>query len=85
MERVKSVEALDGFRLSILFSNGVRKVFDVTPYLSRGVFSRLRDPALFSQAYVAYDTVCWPGNLDIAPETLFDRGVELQQELAGGR
>jgi hypothetical protein len=28
---------------------------------------------MFKQAYVAYDTVCWPGNLDIAPETLYDR------------
>jgi len=30
---------------------------------------------LFRQAYVAYDTVCWPGNLDIAQETCTtDRG-----------
>ncbi|MBL0289966.1 MAG: DUF2442 domain-containing protein [Betaproteobacteria bacterium] len=39
----------------------------------KGVFQRLKDPILFRQAYVAFDTVCWPGNLDIAPETLYDR------------
>ncbi len=27
------------------------------------------------QAYVALDTVYWPGDLDIAPETLYDRSV----------
>jgi hypothetical protein len=81
MERVVSVDTLDGYKLNILFNNGERKVFDVSPYLSKGLFARLRDPELFKQAYVAYDTVCWPGNLDIAPETLFDRGHALQPEL----
>ncbi len=81
MERVISVDTLDGHKLNILFNNGVRKVFDVSPYLSKGLFSRLRDPELFKQAYVAYDTMCWPGNLDIAPATLFDRGQALQPEL----
>ena len=77
METVTSVEPLADHRLKVAFSTGEVKLFDVTPYLDRGIFSRLRDPVLFSQAYVAYDTVCWPGNLDIAPETLFDRGVAI--------
>ena len=36
------------------------------------MFVRLQDVALFKQAFVAMGTVCWPGNLDIAPETLYD-------------
>ena len=43
------------------------------PYLDKGVFRRLHDITLFKQAYIAFDTVCWPGNLDISPETLYDR------------
>lgn len=79
METVTTVETLPDYRFKVAFSTGDVKLFDVKPYLVRGVFSRLRDPALFNQAYVAYDTVCWPGNLDIAPETLFDRGVAMAQ------
>jgi hypothetical protein len=30
---------------------------------------------LFNQAFVALGTVCWPGDLDIAPATLYDRSV----------
>jgi len=79
MEAVTALETLPDYRLKVVFSTGDVKLFDVKPYLDRGVFSRLRDPTLFNQAYVAYDTVCWPGNLDIAPETLFDRGVAIAQ------
>jgi Protein of unknown function (DUF2442) len=75
MEKVTAVQALEDYRLKVVFNTGDIKLFDCKPYLDRGVFSKLKDPGLFRQAYVAYDTVCWPGNLDIAPETLFDRGV----------
>ncbi len=61
----------------ITFSTGETKLFDARPYLEKGVFARLKNPELFRQAYVAYDTVCWPGDLDIAPETLYDRSQPL--------
>jgi hypothetical protein len=75
MESVTKVEPLADHCLKVFFNTGDVKVFDVKPYLSKGLFSKLRDPALFRQAHVAYNTVCWPGNLDIAPETLFMRGT----------
>jgi hypothetical protein len=40
--------------------------------------TRLRDVSLFKQAFVALDTVCWPGDLNIAPEPLYDRSVPLE-------
>ncbi len=30
---------------------------------------------VFEQAYVLAGTVNWPGNIDIAPETLYERSV----------
>ena len=80
MESVTSVQARDDFHLELKFNTGETRLFDARPYLEKGVFQRLKDPALFRQAYVAFGTVCWPGNLDIAPETLYDRSrvVEAQ-------
>ena len=75
MEHVTRVLATDDFRLELMFDTGELKVFDVKPYLDKGVFQRLRDLSLFKQAYVAGGTVCWPHDLDIAPETLYDRSV----------
>jgi hypothetical protein len=48
--------------------------------LNRGIFTRLQDLSLFNQAFVSLDTVCWPGDLDIAPETLFDRSVPINED-----
>lgn len=73
MKTVKRVRARDDSLLELEFDTGETRVFDARPYLVKGVFTRLKNPALFEQAFVAYDTVCWPGNLDIAPETLYDR------------
>lgn len=71
MEAIVRVVPRDDYQLEIEFSTGEVRLFDVRPYLDKGVFTQLRDPALFARAYVAFDTVCWPNDLDIAPETLY--------------
>ena len=73
MECVTHVVARDDLHLELTFNTGEQRLFDARPYLSRGVFTRLQDLAIFKQAFVALDTVCWPGDIDIAPETLYDR------------
>jgi Protein of unknown function (DUF2442) len=59
------------------YSDGSLRKFSCAPYLDRGIFSRLRDSTLFGQAHIAHGTVCWPGALDIAPETLFLKSVPI--------
>ena len=82
MEFVTKVIPHDDFSLELWFSTGDHRMFDARPYLERGVFTRLKNLTLFKQAFVALDTVCWPGDLDIAPETLFDRSVPIKNEQA---
>jgi hypothetical protein len=59
------------FRLLLEFENHDKRYFDLTPYLDIGVFSRLRDASLFHAAHIDGGTVAWPGDIDIAPETLY--------------
>jgi hypothetical protein len=77
MESVIRVLPRENFFLELWFNTGDHRLFDARPYLNRGVFVRLQDVSLFKQAFVALDTVCWPGDLDIAPEALYDRSVSL--------
>ncbi len=78
MESVIRVLPKDDFYLELWFDDGAHRVFDMRPYLDRGVFVRLREPTQFKQAFVAFNTVCWPGEIDMAPETLYDRSVPVR-------
>ena len=44
----KEVKTLPDFRLLLVFENGERRLFNVSPYLEHGVFQALRDPAVFN-------------------------------------
>lgn len=70
---VVKVEARPDYSLLLEFENGERRVFDMTPYLEKKPFAPLKGSPLFAKASVAYGTVVWPGDIDIAPETLYDR------------
>lgn len=77
MESVIRVMPRENYHLELEFDTGEVRLFDVRPYLEIGVFRKLKEAALFERAFVAFDTVCWPGNLDIAPETLYDLSVSV--------
>lgn len=77
MIEVNFVEAIPDFCLLLAFNNGERRRFDMRPYLHYPVFRRLENPGYFSLARINYGTVTWPGDIDIAPETLYDRSVAL--------
>ena len=72
---VTAVQTLPNYRLFLTFDNGERKCFDMSPYLHYPVFHRLQNPGFFKLARPDYGTVTWPGEIDIAPETLYIDGV----------
>ena len=80
MLRVVSVAPVPDYHLSLRFTNGEVRMFDMRPYLQYPVFKPLVNPHIFDLAKVDYGTVTWPGDLDIAPETLYDRSVPITDE-----
>lgn len=74
MERlldVIDVRARTNYRLHLKFENGEERVFDMAPYMEKKPFIRLKKGPIFIRAKVECGTVVWPGNIDIAPETLY--------------
>lgn len=69
---VKIVKPLSDYRLYVEIEDGRRGIFDVKPYLDRGVFRELRDENYFRQVGVVFGAVTWPHEQDIAPETLIE-------------
>ena len=70
---VISVKALDDHTLELVFENGEKRFFDMNPFFEKKPFTKLFNSPLFFKASVQYGTVVWPGNIDIAPETLWLR------------
>jgi len=79
---VVAVQPQADFSLLLEFENGERRRFDMTPYLERKPFVRIQALPLFLRARVEYGTVVWPGDIDIAPETLYDRSIPVPEDFA---
>jgi hypothetical protein len=76
--RVKRVEARDDHTLVLTFEDGERKLFDMKPYLDKGVFRELKDIAMFKTARVCFSGVAWDNEVDFDPEALYDLGLPLK-------
>ena len=77
MLHVTAVEVLRGFWLRLKLSNGDIVERHVGDLLWGGVFEPVRQRReLFEAAFVDGGTVAWPGEVDIAPETLIWNGPE---------
>ncbi|MEX8520589.1 MAG: DUF2442 domain-containing protein [Leptothrix sp. (in: b-proteobacteria)] len=74
-----SVHPRTDFQLDLEFMNGERRRFDMRPLLQMKPWNRIAAPAVFDRVRVEYGTAVWPGEIDIAPETLYDDSVPLNQ------
>jgi hypothetical protein len=68
---VKSVQPQENYCLLLTFENGEKKIFDLKPYLDKGVFARLQNEALFKTARVVSGSVEWRGEIDLSYDTLY--------------
>jgi hypothetical protein len=73
---VVSVQPCKDNTLILVFENNEKRLFDMRPYLDEKPFTKLKNLPLFMKAKVAYGTVAWPGNIDIAPETLWNCSIK---------
>jgi Protein of unknown function (DUF2442) len=77
--RVKNVEARDDYTLALTFEDGKKKLFDMKPYLDKGIFRELRDIELFKTARVCFSSVAWANEADFDPEALYEGGLPLAE------
>jgi hypothetical protein len=71
MIKVIQVKALDDYQLELSFNTGETRVFDVGPYLDKGIFTELRDPAYFRSVRLVFGSIAWPNEQDFGPESLY--------------
>lgn len=73
---VCGVRPLDDYKLWVRFNTGEVKIFDFKPLLCMPAFAPLSNEDAFRQVYIDYGVPVWDdGNIDIAPEMLYQKGV----------
>ncbi|MBF0132514.1 MAG: DUF2442 domain-containing protein [Magnetococcales bacterium] len=73
--RIAEVQALPNYCLKVRFLDGVEGIVAMSHLVmdeDAGVFTALRDQDLFAQVYLDYGAVTWPGEIDLAPDAMYN-------------
>lgn len=76
---VVDFKILPDYRIKVTLSNGKTGIFNVTPYLDKGIFSELKDYAYFKRARIEFGTIVWPNEQDFSPETIEAKMEEIKR------
>ncbi len=66
---------LNGYKISLLFNNGVSKKVDLEKELIGKIFEPLKDKDYFKTFTIKFNTIEWENGADFAPEYLYEIGV----------
>ena len=72
MVRPTSVEALPGFRIHVIYSDGTDGVIDLSADVGQGVFAPLSDEAFFRTVRVGrYGQIAWSEDIETCPDAAY--------------
>jgi hypothetical protein len=76
--KISGVRPLSDYMLWVRFNTGEAKTFDFKTLLETPAFSPLRDKHVFDSVYIDYGVTVWnDGDIDIAPEYLYENGTAI--------
>ena len=78
--RITHVVPNSDYTITLLFDNGEERVFDMTPYLDKGVFRELRDKHLFNSVRPFLGSIRWKNGQDLCPDTLYLESQAKQEQ-----
>ena len=76
---VNKVKSIENHCLKLWFDNEEQKIFDLKPYLNKGIFSQLKNISLFTSARVVAGSVEWANGLDLSYDTLYLESLTIKK------
>ena len=70
--RVIKVVPNDNYTITLTFANHEIRVFDVKPYIDKGIFRELRDLHHFNSVRPFLGSIQWQNGQDFCPDTLYE-------------
>ena len=86
--RAAEVEAREGYRIWISFSDGIEGEVDLSDVAGRGVFEVWEDRTFFEKVHISdYGEVAWGEDLDFCPDALYLEitGLSVEELMPGAR
>ena len=77
--RVIAVHPNPDYTLTLTFTTGEVRSFDVKPYLGIGIFQELQDKGLFNSVRPFLGSIQWKNGQDFCPDTLFLDSVAVKE------
>ena len=72
MVKIVEVEVLQGYRLELVFDDGVSGVVDLSELVGKGVFALWRDRRAFEQVRIgSFGELAWADEIDLCPDSLY--------------
>ncbi len=79
MITITQVKPLSNYCLHLQFNNMEEKIFDVKPYLSKGIFTELKNLDYFNTVHLNLDSISWKNGQDFSPDTLYLQSITMQK------
>jgi uncharacterized protein DUF2442 len=70
---VVEVKPEPGYCLFVRFKDGLEGRVRLEREELTGVFAPLQDVSFFNRVYIDYGAVAWPGDIDLAPDAMYQR------------
>jgi hypothetical protein len=75
--RVSAVSPNPDHTVTLRFTNGEVRCFDVKPYLDIGIFTALQDLSVFNSVQPVLGSIQWCGGQDLCPDTLYEDSTRI--------
>jgi Protein of unknown function (DUF2442) len=71
LPKVIEVQPLDRYQLQLHFDNSEVRIFNVMPYLDKGIFSQLKSVDKFCTVKLFFGGIQWEDEQDFSRDTLY--------------
>lgn len=70
MLAVSEIKYVEAYKFQTRLSNGVEGIFDVSPYIDKGIFTQLKNVEYLKLTRINFAGICWPNGQDFSADTI---------------
>lgn len=69
--KATDVKAVGGYKIKVVFDDGVSGIVDLTDLVQKGIFQQLKDASTFQRVYTNGSAIAWSDELEIDADNIY--------------